>query len=132
MSALLLDTHAFAWMQLGDKRPPLNAREAILSAKSVSISAATIYEIGQKTRLGKWPEMESMVHLLSKIAAQSGVAIIAIDDRIALIASQMRWKHRDPFDRIIAATARLHNLALVSADIAFDPLKAPVRRWEFE
>lgn len=43
-----------------------------------------------------------------------------IDAAVALTAGQLIWDHRDPFDRLIAATALERKLALVSADAAFD------------
>ena len=45
---------------------------------------------------------------------------------IALRASLLDWPHRDPFDRLIAATAEAMDARLVSRDPAFDGL--PVRR----
>jgi PIN domain nuclease of toxin-antitoxin system len=32
----------------------------------------------------------------------------------------MDWDHRDPFDRLILATAQLMNVSLISADTVFD------------
>jgi PIN domain nuclease of toxin-antitoxin system len=38
----------------------------------------------------------------------------------------MDWDHRDPFDRLVAATAEITGAQLVSRDAAFDVL--PIRR----
>jgi PIN domain nuclease of toxin-antitoxin system len=42
----------------------------------------------------------------------------------ALLASQIDVAHRDPFDRMLAAQARVEQLAVVSPDPAFDALGA--------
>lgn len=41
----------------------------------------------------------------------------------------MDWDHRNPFDRIIAATGAALGVPLVSADTVFDPLPAVARIW---
>ncbi|MGV1848617.1 MULTISPECIES: PIN domain-containing protein [unclassified Rhizobium] len=37
-------------------------------------------------------------------------------------ASMMNWGHRDPFDRLLAATAMDSRIAIISADVVFDAL----------
>ncbi|MBZ5772136.1 MULTISPECIES: hypothetical protein [Rhizobium] len=34
----------------------------------------------------------------------------------------MNWGHRDPFDRLLAATAMDSRIAIISADVVFDAL----------
>ena len=41
---------------------------------------------------------------------------------IAFLAGAMQWSHRDPFDRMIAATAMALGCPLISKDAAFDGL----------
>ncbi|MGI8937529.1 MAG: PIN domain-containing protein [Iamia sp.] len=43
---------------------------------------------------------------------------MAITGRHALTAGLLRWEHRDPFDRIIAAQCMLESVPLVTADRA--------------
>jgi len=40
----------------------------------------------------------------------------------SLVAAVLSWEHRDPFDRLIGATAFMEGLNLISADIVFDEL----------
>ena len=84
------------------------------------ISPASFYEIAQKVRLGKWPEMAPLADDLIAEVARQGAEITPIDARICLRAGSMRWSHRDPFDRILAATALEHGLPIISADPVFD------------
>jgi PIN domain nuclease of toxin-antitoxin system len=41
---------------------------------------------------------------------------------ISQFAGLLEWDHRDPFDRMIAATSILLRIPLMSADEAFDQL----------
>ena len=63
---LLLDTHALVWWWTDDRRLPPNARAAIAHPDStVYVSAASMWEIATKYRLGKWPEVGSLLELLA-------------------------------------------------------------------
>lgn len=84
------------------------------------VSPISFYEIGQKVRLGKWDEMAAWVDRLAEILEEQGGSIASLEPRICLAASTMPWEHRDPFDRLIAASASHYNLPLVSVDTIFD------------
>jgi PIN domain nuclease of toxin-antitoxin system len=118
--AVLLDTHAWAWSLTGDGRLSAKAREAIEQTQAVLVSPITFFEIGQKVRLGKWPEMEPFLNRLTSLLEEQGGGVAELDPTICLQAATMPWPHRDPFDRLLAATALHNSLPLVSADIVFD------------
>lgn len=120
MRAVLLDTHAWAWSLTGDGRLSAKAREAIEQTQAVLVSPITFFEIGQKVRLGKWPEMEPFLNRLTSLLEEQGGGVAELDPTICLQAATMPWPHRDPFDRLLAATALHNSLPLVSADIVFD------------
>ena len=123
---VLLDTHAIAWAIRDDPALSEGARRAITNADAVLVSPASFYEIGQKVRLGRWPEMAPHIGTLPERLAEDGALVAPLTPAIALHASLMDWDHRDPFDRLIAATAEITGAQLVSRDAAFDGL--PVRR----
>lgn len=122
MKAVLLDTHAWAWSLTDDDRLSRRARSAITGAETVLVSAITFFEIGQKVRLGKWPQMAPFVQTLPAILESQGGAMVDLDGLICLGAATMEWSHRDPFDRLLAATALHRRLPIVSADEVFDAL----------
>src|SRR5262245_16891351 len=102
-------------------------------APTISISTISWFEIGQKVRLGKWPEIEPFIGRLLRIAEEQGGRLMDVSAEASLIAALLSWEHRDPFDRIIGATALARGLTLISADTAFDALAAdpkwPGRVW---
>lgn len=112
----------WAWMLADDKRLSAGAHETLEQAETLFLSPITFFEIGQKVRLGKWPDMEDHVGQLESLAAGQGIMTALLTPSVALLASGMDWSHRDPFDRILAATAMLNKSMLLSADTMFDTL----------
>jgi PIN domain nuclease of toxin-antitoxin system len=102
----------------------LSARavETIEQAEDVFVSPISLFEIGQKVRIGKWPEMVPFVGRLPDLLQEQGGRIAALTPQICLNASMLDWQHRDPFDRIVAATAIENRVAILSADAVFDGL----------
>lgn len=120
LTRVLLDTHVWAWSLSEDERLLKTALTAIANADSVFVSPITFYEISQKVRLGKWPEMEPFVDELPALLEQQSGLYAGLEPEICVAAGLMDWSHRDPFDRLLAATAKHHRLTLISADKVFD------------
>ena len=126
MTSVLLDTHAWAWSLSGDSRLSPRALAAIEGAETVFVSPITFFEIAQKVRLGKWPEMGAFIDQLPSLLQAQGGMEAAFTPSTCLEAGMMDWPHRDPFDRLLAATARQSSHLLVSADTVFDGIVARV------
>ncbi|MEM9250503.1 MAG: type II toxin-antitoxin system VapC family toxin [Pseudomonadota bacterium] len=120
---VLLDTHAWIWMLTNDARLSSVALDAAERADAVRLSPISVFEVSQKVRLGKWPEMEPYLDALPKLAEEQGVLTAPLSPDVGLLAGRMPWSHRDPFDRILAATALLSGSTLLSADTMFDTLQ---------
>ena len=120
MKAVLLDTHTWAWSLTDDNRLSKKAISAMTNAETVLVCPISFFEIGQKVRLGKWPEMKSHVDRLPEILEEQGGSVAALDPRICLSAATMLWDHRDPFDRLLAASAVHYRLPIISIDAIFD------------
>jgi PIN domain nuclease of toxin-antitoxin system len=72
--------------------------------------------------------MEPFLGKLVALADEQGTRLVELSPQASLLAATLPWEHRDPFDRIIAATAITRGLALLSADPAFDSL-VNVPKW---
>ena len=123
MTVVLLDTHAWAWSLNDDVRLTETARHALATADLVYISPISLFEIGQKVRIGKWPEMAVHLAQLPSLIAAQGAKTAAASPEVCLLAATLPWLHRDPFDRLLAATALHFGLHLISADGVFDELQ---------
>jgi PIN domain nuclease of toxin-antitoxin system len=125
----LLDTHVWAWSLTEDAKLSADALRRIVGAYDLSVSAVTFYEIAQKVRLGKWPIMEAFAGRLDEAALLQNLEVTPVSHEIAQLAGSFDWPHRDPFDRLIAATALVSGMQLISADTAFDSLIGLRRLW---
>lgn len=94
----------------------------IEGASQVLVSPASFYEIGQKVRLGRWPQMAPHVAGLADRLEADGGRTALLTPQIAWAASLMTWAHKDPFDRMIGATALAMGVRLVSIDEVFDEI----------
>ena len=66
--------------------------------------------------------MVPLVSRLVAIADAQHARLLSVSPDISVLAAGFDWAHRDPFDRLIAATALAENIVLVSADDTFDDL----------
>jgi len=112
---LLLDTHALVWWVLKLRELSPTAFDAIKSGKnSVLVSAATAYEIEYKRDrdrvLAEFPSQ--LEHYVESI----GFKWLPITPQHMVTAARLSMRHRDPWDRILAAQSLSDNLPLVSLD----------------
>jgi len=118
---LLIDTHVLLWWLDGDRRIPRTVRGLIAdAANEVLVSAASVWEITTKARLGKLPGAVEVARDVPACIAAQGMTGLAIEPRHAQLAGDFADPHRDPFDRMLAAQAQLEGLPLVSADEVFE------------
>lgn len=125
---LLLDTHAFLWWLAGDRALPEQVRDEIAKAQFVYVSAASVWEIATKYRIGKLPGAAAIVGNLSRVIASEEFTELPIGIRHAEVAGLLPGPHRDPFDRMLIAQATVDELMLVSNEEIFDAYGAQ-RLW---
>ena len=120
---LLLDTHALLWWLDDHPRLSVPARAAIADgARRVLVSAASLWEIATKHRLGKLGEAEAFLSDPAAVLQAEGFEPLAVTWPHALLAGQLDTPHRDPFDRMLAAQAMLDELVLVSNERVMDTM----------
>jgi PIN domain nuclease of toxin-antitoxin system len=129
VTQVILDTHAWVWSFTDKGKLSPRALAAIKAADTVYVSPISFFEIGQKVRLGKWPELEPVVSELAAILQEQGGIVAPFTAQISLHASLRNWEHRDPFDRILASSAEILGIRLVSKDPAFSELNAIKTIW---
>jgi len=113
---LLLDTHVFLWWRSAREMRP-EAMEAIRGADDVFISAASAWEVAIKATAGKLRLGASF----GDGVAQSGFVPLPVNFLHAAAAGELPPHHRDPFDRMLVAQARVERLTLVSHDRRLEP-----------
>jgi PIN domain nuclease of toxin-antitoxin system len=121
--ASLLDTHALIWWVEGDERITPKLRRLLGKPdEDVYVSAATAWEIAAKARIGKLRPPATLLRDFVEAVELLDFLPLPITLRHGTDAGQMPGAHRDPFDRILAAQARVEGLDLVSCDPAFKSL----------
>lgn len=114
---VLVDTHAFLWWLDGDQRLGREAHAVLADSSTVClVSAASVWEIATKFRLGKLPEAGAVARDITGTVARNGFAALDIAAEDAELAGKLPGEHRDPFDRMIAAQALRRSLPVVTAD----------------
>jgi len=110
---LLLDTHIFLWAVAGSAllKPPV--RRVIESANLVYVSAASIWEVAIKARLGK---IEADPDELAAAIDASGFVELPVRASHAAGVARLALHHSDPFDRLLLAQAIAEPLRLLTAD----------------
>ncbi len=110
---LLLDTHIYLWAVTGSPRLKARARKLIESAEEAYVSAASIWEIAIKARLGK---ISADPEELAAAIEPSGFIELPVRASHAAGIGALAHHHNDPFDRLLLAQALQEPLRLVTAD----------------
>lgn len=119
---LLLDTHVFLWWKLDDSRLTDPAPESIATTDLVLVSAVSAWEVAIKAALGKLEFHEDF----EQGVRESGFDRFPIGFSHAAETRNLPDHHRDPFDRMLIAQARVERLTLVSHDALFQAYDIPL------
>ncbi|MES2795295.1 MAG: type II toxin-antitoxin system VapC family toxin [Bacteroidota bacterium] len=126
MKNYLIDTHILIWALLEDEKLSNKIIKIFESSNNqIYISQISLIEIAIKNKLGKLPNFKySIISLIEKLN-QIEVQIVPIKNEHvnAYDSIELIENHRDPFDRLIIATALFENLPIISADDKFKNYK---------
>ena len=126
---VLLDTHIALWAVVGSKRLAPRARDAILDADEVFISAASIWEIAIKHGLGHGDMPISSAQAL-RAFSDAGYALLNIRPEHAVAVARLAAIHSDPFDRMLVAQALEEPLTLITRDALVASYSAAIMKVE--
>jgi PIN domain nuclease of toxin-antitoxin system len=112
----LLDTHALLW--LATNAPEMSPLALSIIGDTTNVggfSMISLWELGIKASIGKLLLPTTPHHLESR-AIQEGLSAIPLTSDIISQVMVLPWHHKDPFDRIIVATAMSTGMVLLSKD----------------
>ncbi len=110
---VLIDTQIFIWSVMDSEKLGPWARQIILDATEVFVSAASIWEIAIKVKIGK---LEGDPHEFAAAIAGSGFRELLISARHAATVHELPFYHRDPFDRLLIAQTLSEPMRFLTAD----------------
>lgn len=120
---LFLDTHVLLWWL--DDSPSLSekGRRAIADSQNlIVLSAVVIWEIRIKQAMGKLV----IAPIFYDVIKNQGFEMLSITSDHAYAVGDLPMHHRDPFDRMIIAQAKLEGLTVVTHDAVFKKYGIPV------
>ncbi len=120
---LLLDTHILVWWLLDDPALPRRLAASLSDpANEIYVSSASAWEIATKYRRGRMPQAEPLVQGFRRLIEGERRIAVPVTLEHAPAAGLLESRHRDPFDRMLAAQARLEDMKLVTDDRALAAL----------
>ena len=116
---MILDTCALLWLAVDQAKLSTTALKAIEESPILGVSAISAYEIGQKYKNGRL-----QLSLLPKVwferaITQHNLTVIDLSAEICLRANELPDIHKDPFDRLIIATAISRGTPVITGDSVF-------------
>jgi len=115
---LLLDTHVLVWLDEANPRLGAGAIEQIntaFQAGKAMVSAISFWEVSMLVRKGRI-RLDMDLSVWRKDFMEQGLIELPVTGEIGIKAAALERFHGDPADRLIAATALLHSLTLLTAD----------------
>lgn len=115
---VLFDTHALLWFLADDRRLPRKIRLRLLDpGTELCFSSVSILEIAIKHSL-KPDAMPCEPDEVRKTAEAAGLAELPFSAKHSVAVGSLPWIHRDPFDRMLLAQARVERMTLLTHDDA--------------
>jgi PIN domain nuclease of toxin-antitoxin system len=117
---IILDSHIwFWWINLEHERFSADCRKQIEQADRVCVSPVSCYELALAHRRGRIHLPCSAADWFAEALEPAGIELLQITLAISLRAVNLTEIHRDPFDRLIIATALEYGARLASVDTLF-------------
>jgi|SRR5450432_520006 len=118
---LLFDTHVLIWWLNDEPRLTRAQVQALDRANAAGerfgVSAISFWEIAKLIEHGRVKLPRSLDQFFDEIESHPAVQLVPLTPRISIESTRLGARfHHDPADQIIAATARVHGLRLVTAD----------------
>ena len=128
MPAYLLDTHTLLWWHEEDPHLSITAKEIIVNPNNtISVCIVSFWETIIKESIGKL-NLKYGIDDLTEACIRNNIQIVPIRLYYLNQLSLLPLIHKDPFDRMIVATAYCDHLTLISKDKQLSAYNIPVIR----
>ena len=120
MVSYLIDTQILIWTLVTPSKLAQPVKNA-LKNETIFVSQISFFEIAIKQKLGKPPELDLTIEQLTSFIERDGFNPLSIQNKHidAYANIPLLPNHRDPFDRLLLATAFSENMPIISADENF-------------
>ncbi len=118
---LLIDTHTYVWLSENPKRIGRQAERRLEDGRNeVYLSIVSVWETAIKIGLGKLTLDGPLAKHIERGLERLKLTLLPLTREHAFAIAQLPHHHRDPFDRMLIAQAIHEDMAIVTADVAFD------------
>jgi len=121
----LLDTHALLWLLGDDPRLSKVVRQALRDASTLVVSVVSLWEIALKHQAGRIEFGVDLKEFLDLVVREPTWTLLPVSAAHIAGLCDLPRLHKDPFDRLLVAQARIEDLTLLTADPIIP--KCPVR-----
>ena len=116
MTAVLIDTHIFLWLQTSPERVSHSLDLLENENTEVLLSAVSSWEIAVKWSIGKLPLPDAPDRYVPDVMQRNNINALPVMHTHALAVASLPTHHRDPFDRLLVAQAITEGLPLMTGD----------------
>lgn len=119
---LLLDTHAFLWFIEGSDELSGRAKGLIENqGNDRYLSVGSLWEMAIKVSIGKLDVPLPFTRLVREHVRGNAISILGLRAPHLDMQRSLPFHHRDPFDRMIIAQAKVEEMDVVGRDEKFEP-----------
>ena len=123
---LFLDTQMLIWAAAQPELLPEKARQLIENADNeLFFSPASLWEVAIKSGLNK-PDFNFDARILRRGLLDNGYQELAVSSLHAVGVSDLPPIHKDPFDRLLLAQAKVEGILLLTSDATLSSYPIPV------
>lgn len=116
----LLDTQVAIWKLTNPGKLPTPLYHSHQN-ETLVVSEVSLFEIAIKQKVGKVPDLSATISEIAERLTDDGITLISVTVRRISAYDQIPFfdDNRDPFDRLILATALAEQMPVISADEKF-------------
>ena len=112
----LLDTHIALWLFEGNEKLSLSARNTIFDTDNeIYVSIVSAWEVAIKVSIDKLDFEGGSDAFLAAIEANT-IDLLGIRGEYVKAVEELPFIHRDPFDRILIASAQTEGFTIITDD----------------
>jgi PIN domain nuclease of toxin-antitoxin system len=126
----LLDTHCLVWFQENNPKLPDRVLQIIQNPDNIILfSQVSLFELAIKLKIGKIQSILVSIEDVHQEALRTGFTYIGIQNSHIYKYNNVPLfdNHRDPFDRLLIATAIEEKAVILSADDKFGLYKDQIK-----
>jgi len=116
----LFDTHAFLWLRNEPQKVSKLALQIYQNPDNTAyLSMASLWEMQIKKQLGKLQFELSLSEMIEEQCLLNDLKLLPIEQGHIFELSNLPLFHKDPFDRLLIAQARVEKIPIITADSLF-------------